>query len=83
MTTHYIAKHLVQSVHFIPAFDALIRRIEAELAKEGYKREERSPEHQLDENDASLDDPESNSDDLSDSQDTDGMRREDPPPNDS
>jgi len=34
MRSDYIGKHLYQSVHFIPAFHALIREIEAGMKKE-------------------------------------------------
>ena len=34
MRTHYIGKHLFQSVHFIPAFERLIKEVEAEMGQE-------------------------------------------------
>ena len=33
MRSHYIGKHLYQSVHFIPAFEKLIKEVEDELVK--------------------------------------------------
>ena len=34
MPSHYIGKHLYQGVHFISAFDSLIRAVEAELSRD-------------------------------------------------
>ncbi len=79
MTTHYIGKHLTQSVHFIPAFEALIRRIEAELVRESYKPSEPEPALEGDENDPSMTDLETDSESPS----TRENPPEDPPSDDS
>ena len=44
MPSHYIAKHLYQSVHFLPAFRKLMKEIEAQIAEEESAEEESEEE---------------------------------------
>ena len=43
MPSHYIGKHLYQGVHFLPAFEKLIREIDSQIARDQKQQEPEGP----------------------------------------
>ena len=43
MPSHYIGKHLYQGVHFLPAFEKLIREIDSQIARDQRQQQPEGP----------------------------------------